>query len=231
MKQKAALLLADSQLLFEQYGGQSFLKNYLAQISGGRAAYIGAANDDRPEFFQIFTAAMRGFSSVECRHIKKEFNETERDFLSQADIILLAGGDVLYGWKILEQTGMAAIIVERYYAGTYLIGVSAGAIHLGLAFPDQDDQLQPMLKCIPFVIDVHQQAENWSRLKQTLSLLKNPYVHGIGIPFGGGVLYHPNHSIEALNKPAWLFEQENERLKSQLLLPKNFKFENEAEKA
>ncbi len=218
MNQKPTLLLADSQLLFWQKNNTSFLQQFFPAGFSGKAAYIGVANNDRPEFYQIFTAAMKIFPELECRQITRNFSSQEQQFLAEADLILLAGGDVLLGWQIMEQSGMAKMIVERYYKGAYLVGVSAGAIHLGLAFLNDRNALQNLSKCLPFVIDVHQEETNWQRLKQSLELLNNPYVLGIGIPLGAGVIYHSDHALEAVHKPAWLFRLKEGALERQLLL-------------
>jgi cyanophycinase-like exopeptidase len=41
---------------------------------------------------------------------------------------LLAGGDVLYGFTVIESSGMRETIVARHRAGAVLLGVSAGAM-------------------------------------------------------------------------------------------------------
>lgn len=230
MQQKPILLLADSQLLFWQEEGTHFLQFFLSDLTQGKAAYIGAANNDKPEFYQIFTSALSGFEHLECRHIKSDFSREDQHFLNEADLILLAGGDVHHGWQIMQETGMNQVIVNRYYQGAYLIGVSAGAIHCGLATLNGQGELVELLKCLPFVVDVHQDQENWTRLKTTIKAFNNPYIFGIGIPFGAGVVYHPDHSLEVLKKPAFLFEMKEGNIKSQMLLPKKLKTEKQADK-
>ncbi len=223
MKQKPVILLADSQNLFWQKNGQAFLESILEGNLPLRAAYVGASNDDKPEFFMIFKAAMEQIKAKEILHIQKDFSSAEKEYLEKSDLILLAGGDVELGWNTISKTGMAEIIVNRYYNGSYLIGVSAGAVHLGLMALSAQGELFETLKCVPFIIDVHQEERGWERLKKTLSKVKNPFVHGLGIPMGSGIVYHTDHTIEAVRKPAWLFEQTDNGLKSQLLLPKDFK--------
>ncbi len=231
MQTKPVLLLADSQLLFSQRAEVFTLRNYLRGLKAAKAAYIGAANDDRPEYYQLFTAALAPWPKMECRHIKKSFTAEDQKFLNEAQVILLAGGDVLLGWQTLAQTGMAEVIIKRYYDGAYIIGVSAGAIHLGIAFADEQNQLHFLTRCLPLVIDVHQQNENWARLIQTLRLLNNPYVNGVGIPLGAGLIYHTDHSLEALGKAVWLFSYQQETIKRQLILPASLKTENEVEQS
>lgn len=228
MQLKPVLLLADSQLLFRRKGDVNFLQLFLSDLKKGKAAYIGAANNDRPEFYQIFTSALSGFEALECRHVKQEFTEEDQRFLNEANLILLAGGDLHRGWQIMKETGMSQFIINRYYKGAYLIGVSAGAVHCGLAALNEQGDLLELLKCLPFVVDVHQDQENWERLKKTIETFNNPYVFGLGIPLGCGVIYHPDHSLELLNKPAFLFEMKEGNIQGQMLLPEKLKTEKQA---
>lgn len=53
-------LLADSQLLFWKRDGRPLLETALDGLARDKplsAAYIGASNGDRPEFYEIFEAA------------------------------------------------------------------------------------------------------------------------------------------------------------------------------
>ncbi len=220
MGQKPILLLADSQNLFWQVDNLGLLNRLWGQESPRSAAYIGAANNDRPEFYQIFQAAMQLAGVRQTMHIRKEFTPSQRQALQSAQIILLAGGDVLEGWKIIKQSGMATVLVDRYYQGAWLIGVSAGAVHLGLLAADEEGNPQEMLKLVPFVIAVHEEEQHWPSVKRLLNKTENRFVHGLGIPMGSGIIYRSDHTIETVRKPAWLFEQGETGIKQQLLLPK-----------
>lgn len=225
MAQKPILLLADSQNLFWQPGGKGFLETIFKTEPPTNAVYIGAANDDQPEFFQIFQAALNMAGIHNTWHVRKQFSHADQQALQKADLILLAGGDVQKGWQIIKKSGMAEMVVERYYKGAYLIGVSAGSIHLGLMGFDENFKTFFTLKLVPFIIDVHQEEKHWERLQRILLQLDNRYVHGLGIPMGSGIVYHSDHTIEAVRKPAWLFEQSEESLKRELVLPKRFEEE------
>ena len=219
---KPILLLADSQNLFWTSGETLFLKQLFGDKPPQAAVYIGAANDDQPEFYQIFQSAMHAAGIQQINQIFKTFSDRDKQLLDKADLILLAGGDVQHGWNIFKQTGMAERISERYYAGAFLIGVSAGSVHLGLLFRQQNNQISEALKLVPFVVDVHQEKEEWQNLKSTLLLTGNAFIHGLGIPIGSGIIFRDDHTIEAVRKPAWLFEQTETGIKQELLLPKNF---------
>src|SRR6185503_2298694 len=136
---KPIYLLADSQLLFLRTDGSLYLDSIRNAIEAAspKAAYIGASNGDQPEFYSIFEAAMEGMEIHDCRMVSSRFSTEEASFLTTADLILLAGGDVIRGWRLFEQTGLKELIVKRYYEGALLIGVSAGAVQLGLlGWPD-----------------------------------------------------------------------------------------------
>ena len=126
-------LFADSQLLFWKHGERRLLESMLEGMPGNssRAAYLGASNGDRPEFYEIFTAAMGNVGWPNCQMISSAFTPDERDFLEQAQLILLAGGDVRSGWDTFERTGIKDVLLTRYAQGAVLIGISAGAIQLG----------------------------------------------------------------------------------------------------
>jgi len=219
-------LFADSQLLFQKNRGVLFLnslRQFLAHDSP-KAAYIGASNGDAPEFYLIFEAAMEGIGIRNCRMILSSFPAADEAYLNEADIILLAGGDVATGWKLFNETGIKELIIRRYYEGAILIGISAGAIQLGLCGSiDREQPLEELLetfKLIPFVIDVHDEKQKWARLKSAILRLDG-VAKGIGIPSGGGLIYYPNQSIEAIRHGLYEFSMQDGEIKDALLMPGN----------
>ena len=95
-------LLADSQLLFWKRQDRLLLEvalDGLARDTPLRAAYIGASNGDRPEFYEIFEAAMDAIGITDRRMIDSSFGPGDRAFLERAQLIVLAGGDVRLGWN------------------------------------------------------------------------------------------------------------------------------------
>lgn len=192
--------------------------------SSPKAAYIGASNGDAPEFYSIFEAAMEGIDIRNCRMIRSSFPAEDESFLKEADIILLAGGDVEIGWTVLTERGIKELIRRRYYEGTILIGVSAGAVQLGLyGLIDREqsfDRLIETFKLVPFIIGAHEERQEWETLRRTLQLL-NGATKGIGIPTGGGLVYHPDQSIEAVRRPLSVFSVEGGEIRHDLLLPKD----------
>jgi peptidase E len=208
------LLLADSQLLFWRQDGELFLGRIrqLIEEERPRAAYLGASNEDRPEFYMLFQGAMEGAGIEDCRMIPSEPTEEDLEYLESAHLILLAGGDAQRGWKTMQDNGVTQKIIECYYAGALLIGVSAGAVQLGLYGLKEKDG-RPVgsfetFKLVPYLIDVHDEPE-WPRMHTALPKIRET-VRGLGIPSGGGALVHPDLTVEPLRHPLTEFHHDEE---------------------
>lgn len=208
---KPLYLLADSQLLFWKNKDRLILEPAieLFQKRDLKAAYIGASNKDNPALYEIFTAAMSQLSISDCRMITSDFPERDERFLKQSDIILLAGGNVKTGWDIFLQNGIKDILIEKYYEGALLIGVSAGAVQLGLygctENHDKNFELFETLKLVPLIIDVHDENNDWKRLKNIIRK-KDGALTAIGVPMRAGMIYHPENIIEAIRFPIHEFK-------------------------
>lgn len=223
-------LFADSQLLFWKHGERRLLEAIVSDLAGSSlsgdrpgAAYVGASNGDRREFYGIFEAAMDTVGLSDRRMINAAFEAPDRAFLERAQLILLAGGDVRLGWSAFEQTGMKEVILSRYAQGAVLIGISAGAVQLGrhavLETPGSAaSELVHMLNLAPAVIDVHDEQGEWARLSSAVHLLEGT-VTGLGIPTGGGVRVHPDTTLEPLRHPAHEFVFDGTRVSHSLLYP------------
>src|SRR5690242_5197749 len=138
---ESIFLLADSQLLFWREHGQLLLERVVKSRTRRRlrAAYIGASNGDDPDFYTIFVEAMEGVGISDCALISS--SEPDLTFLNDADIILLAGGDVELGWRTFVTNGLNHHLVRRHSEGATLIGISAGAVQLGLGWVAADGSL------------------------------------------------------------------------------------------
>src|SRR5215467_3144281 len=101
-------LFADSQLLFWRTAEGLFLNRITEPLTAAppRAAYVGASNGDDPQFYAIFEFAMEGIGVRDCRMIRSSFSADDESFIREADIVLLAGGDVERGWQVLSETGL-----------------------------------------------------------------------------------------------------------------------------
>lgn len=216
-------LLADSQLLFWQTDGEYFLRRVLREIDAPapKAAYVGASNGDLPEFFELFRGAMETVGVGECRMIPSEPSADDLRWVDEADVFLLAGGDVRRGWRIMKKNGVRQKVIERYYTGAVLIGVSAGAMQLGLhGLVESDDgkiRLIDTFKLVPLLVDAHAEPE-WSRLKRGLAASEEP-VRGLGIPSGGGAVLHPDLTLEAVRRPLVELAVGEDGVSESLLLP------------
>ena len=217
-------LLADSRPLFLNQGGVSLLSRIKADIDKStiKAAYIGASNGDEPAFYDIFIEAMTAAGIDDLRMISAFFEPEDKAFIADADIILLAGGDVELGWKTFQAVGLADAIRGRYQAGATLIGVSAGAVQLGMrAFKSSsiNKEIFNTLQLIPLCIGAHEEASGWENLKALISHQKG-WPRGLGIPFGGAVICYPDQSYEAVYQPIreWGYLKEEQALKESLIM-------------
>jgi cyanophycinase len=217
-------LLADSQLLFWKRKGRSLLDTVRATLSDSScvAAYIGASNNDEPQFADLFQAAMDAAGIRERRIIYSSFPSQDREFLARATVVLLAGGDVEAGWKVFVDTGMKDLIVSRYLDGAALIGVSAGAVQLGchavLERGENSNEILDTFNLVPLLVDVHDEGRQWNKLVSTIRLLDGSRP-GVGIPRGGGMIFHSDCTIEALRFPVHEFSKTPTDVRSALVWP------------
>lgn len=198
---KPIFLLADSQLLFYKneeglfLGRIKKLLNKDLNVDEIKAAYIGASNNDDPLFYDIFKQAIQQIDIRNSRMIGSSPNEEDTLFLKSADIILLAGGDTEKGWEIIKQNGWNDIIIEKYSKGVILIGVSAGAIQLGTKGNLSNPGFN-MLQLVPHIIDAHAD-DDWLDLTRQVEI-EGGKLKGYGIPFGAGIIYYPDMSLEVV---------------------------------
>jgi hypothetical protein len=199
---RSIFLLADSELLFRRESGQLLLDRVVEERNPEqlKAAYVGASNGDHPDFYAIFEAAMEGVGVSNCLMISSSLSGADLAFLNEADIILLAGGDPEAGWRVFLANGLNEHIVRRYYEGASLIGISAGAVQLGLCCRAADGPLIETFALVPFVIGAHEESDNWRTTIELLQLSGSSKA-AIGLPKGGGAIYHPDRTLEPLLYP------------------------------
>lgn len=223
------ILLADSQLLFLNAPREdlSFLR-YVAEfldhpIRG--AAYLGASNGDRAEYWELFSAAIGVLGPMETRHVKGDAEPDELAFLDDADLLLLAGGDVQRGLCDFARSGAQQKIVNAYLRGALLIGVSAGAVQLGNAehlpaASNGHDAHSPLpgFRLLPFIVDTHA-GPDWSVLRQAVARAGSG-ARGLGISAGGGAIYHRDGSLEPVRHPLIeIFSSDDGSLHESMVLP------------
>lgn len=209
LTQQPIALLADSQLLFWSGPQGAFLERLVrlhplapAELP---AAYIGASNGDQPAFFTLFAEAMAGVGVTNCRHIPAAPTPDDLDFLDRAGLILLSGGDIALGWRTISGNGVLGRVTARYGEGALLVGVSAGAVQLGLKGWSGEQpapaDLFDTARLVPLLVDVHQPA-GWQRLGELIQYFgPDAGMRGLGIPAGGGALFFPDGTLEPVRHP------------------------------
>jgi hypothetical protein len=201
---KPLYLLADSQLLFWKSESGSLVEKIRADLDSPnpKAAYIGASNGDQPEFYSLFVAAMDGMGISNCRMIPAQPSREDILFMEEADLILLAGGDVELGWQIFEQNGLKDLIPRKRFDGATLIGISAGAMQLGLGCLSNAAQPKQisMFRFAPFYVGAHDEKNDWWDLRALVNLSPSD-ARGIGLATGGGAVYYPDGTLEPIRKP------------------------------
>lgn len=217
-------LFADSQLLFWIDGGSPFMNSVrsLIESESPKAAYVGASNGDDPAYYSIFEAAMENIGVTDCRMIPSRLSSDDESFLNSADLILLAGGDVESGWNTFQENGLSETIVRRYYEGSLLVGISAGAVQLGLlGWPENNETAGSLFftfKLVPWIIGAHEEDQGWESLKKAVEFMGES-LKGIGIPKGGGLIYYPDGSIEPVRHALSEFSLKDQRISHTLLFP------------
>ena len=147
-------LLADSAPLFDDH----FVAR-LGNCSGMPGIYIGASNGDQPEYFEIAEAFFQRLGANSSLHLHAR---TEADLADagQASVIILAGGDVGRGWRYLNKPLIRDWLESQRRSGSVLLGISAGAIHLGQGL-DNRGTLRPYLNWVKDGIAAHEEASGW----------------------------------------------------------------------
>jgi peptidase E len=229
---KPIYLFSDSQLLFRKDEGQLFLDSVrsVLQTETPKAAYVGASNGDDPEFYGIFEAAMAGIGIQDCRHISASLPEEDISFVNQADLILLAGGEVEKGWQVFEENGLKETIPRRYYEGSLLIGISAGAVQLGwYGWPEgklSANTIFDTFKLVPFIVSAHDEGREWESLKDAVEISRG-IVRGIGIPAGGGLIFHVDQTVEPIRHPLFEVVRQDDKIGHSLVFPGSYETRGE----
>jgi cyanophycinase len=219
---KPLYLLADSQIFFWKNDSGSLARRIRADLdsSNPRAAYLGASNGDQTEFYSLFLAAMEMMEVSDCRLVPSKPSREDIMFLEKADLILLAGGDVERGWKVFEQNGFKDLIARRRYDGALLVGVSAGAVQLGLGAltnSARPKQLS-MFRFAPFYIGAHDEKNDWWDLRALVNLSQTD-TRAIGIAGGGGAAYYPDGTLEPIRKPLIEIVKQEGKISENLMAP------------
>lgn len=217
---KPLILLADSQLLFLKDEGSPYIRRLLKLFTPGqliKAAYIGASNGDQHEFYQMFEMAMNSIGITDCLHVDNKLTHQQLDFLSTAQIILLAGGDTWLGWQTIRQ--MAPQINQARKQGAILIGTSAGSVQMGtLGHRDKshlcNTDLFSTFGFVRAMFSPHEEKQDWKMLKQMVQQTAGT-MPAIGIPSGSGLIITNDNLVQSVRKPAVTFTIKDNKLVEQ----------------
>ena len=195
------VLLADSQLLFGGTKGE-FLSNWIVDkvaarncseaysVPGG-VVYIGAANGNAPEYYQMAVDICQPWGVGRVVHVETamQLNTLQAEDIA---VVILAGGDVALGWDLLSQSTVREWL--DYYTRTngLIIGISAGAIHLASTFSKAHNSSVHFLAYCSANIAAHEEQEDWPSVRSWQRCVDDVQSLFIGIPFGGGVLVEPS---------------------------------------
>ncbi len=228
---KPLYLFADSQPLFWSPDGEPFIRSIRALLPAPSplAVYIGASNGDDPAFYSIFEAAMELAGIKERRMIPSDMSPDDLDSVERAHLILLSGGDIERGWRTFEDNGLKRIVARRYNEGALLMGISAGAVQLGLAGWGESGKMISTFRIIPHVMGAHEEDRSWEPVKNLVRHF-GEHTRGYGMPSGGGFIYHPDHSIEPIRRPLYEFQIRKKEIHQNILLPGEVQPEPEEER-
>jgi peptidase E len=157
-------------------------------------AYVGAASDDNRAFFTMLRASLgAGGARVKLARMASPRSSASeaKALLEECDLVFMSGGDVEYGMKVLEDRGLAGVLLALGRAGKPMFGISAGSLMMGrewVRFPDENDEstaeIFPCLGLAPVHVDAHSEEDGWSELRILVRLL---HERGDADPVGYGL--------------------------------------------
>jgi peptidase E len=180
-------------------------------------AYVGAASDDDPEFFDHISGYLgeMGSGAVTLAPTSRGARAARtQKILETADVIFVSGGDVELGMQTLAKRKLDVFLRELYRQGKPFFGISAGSIMLArewVRWRDPDDvttaELFPCLGLADILCDTHDEKAGWEELQAALAL-KEEGALGYGIATGTGLLVFPDGRLEKLGEPVYRYAKE-----------------------
>ena len=163
---------------------------------------------------------MESMGISDCRLVPSQPSREDTAFLEDADLIVLSGGDVERGWQVFEQNGFKELLPRLRYDGAVLMGVSAGAIQLGLGHLSNAAQPKPldMFRFAPFYVGAHDEENDWWDLRALVNLSQAD-TRAIGIPAGGGAVYQSDGTLEPIRKHLTELTKESAKITENVLTP------------
>ena len=180
-----------------------------------RIGYLGSASRDDRDFFKMISVWLKnaGAGDVLLAPTVGAKVDMERtlEILENADAVLVSGGDVEEGMRILGERNLTPFLRARWNRGTVFVGLSAGSIMLSrqwVRWRDPNDDLTvEVFACMglaPLLCDTHGEAETWEELRALLRLAP-PGAIGYGIPTGAGLGVTPEGWPFAMGEPVQRF--------------------------
>lgn len=194
MRAGPVVLLADSQLLLNTSKGK-LLSQWVKQClmervyeeRERRALYLGAANGNIDDFYQMAVTICTGWNitSVTNGVVPEVFVEQSPD---DFDLVILAGGDVGIGWQFLSQHTVRAWLEYFTQGEGLIIGISAGAIHLASTVEVNTITEREFLAFVSAHVAVHEEQLSWPTRQVWAGIASgSSRADMYCIPFGGGV--------------------------------------------
>jgi cyanophycinase-like exopeptidase len=178
-------------------------------------AYLGSASGDDLGFFGMIAFLLKNAGAgnvllAPSAGAKADVREA-REILDDADVVLVSGGDVEEGMRVLGRQHLLPLLRERYERGTVFVGLSAGSIMLCRQWvrwrDPKDDSTAETFACMgfaPVLCDTHGESENWEELLALLRI-SPPEAVGHGIPSGAGLCVMPEGRLFAMGEPVRRF--------------------------
>lgn len=183
-----------------------------------RVAYVGAASNDNRAFFLWIAAMLKKAGSGPVRLAALASRRADiakaRELIERSDAVLISGGDVELGMRVLERTGSVSLLRDLHREGKPFIGLSAGSIMLARSWvrwaDPNDDGTAAVFPCLglaPVLCDTHAEGEEWEELKVLLRV--SGAACGYGIPSGAALRVSHGGSVAALGRPVQRLILEN----------------------
>ena len=188
-----------------------------AGVPRPRVAYVGAASGDNAAFRllmgRILEKAGAGPVTLAPLCGKRGNLQKATRVLEEADLIMISGGDVEEGMRVLQEKGAVPLLRRLWREGKPLFGVSAGSIMLAREWVRWTDprneasaQLFSCLGLAPVLCDTHGESDGWVELHALLSLCPVGAT-GFGISSGTALIVEGDGSVSALGGQVHVFRR------------------------
>jgi peptidase E len=191
----------------------------LAVVKSPTVAYIGAASADNASFLLMIERLLCEAGAGEVRLAplcgSRADAQKARSIIEDCHIVLLSGGDVEAGMRVLEKHYLNDFLQSQYSQGKPFFGISAGSIMLAKSWvrwknPDIESsaELFPCLSIAQVHCDTHDEADGWKELHALTCLIPDGSI-SYGIPSGAALIAYPDASVRALGGEVHRFVRKN----------------------